>query len=295
MHPAEHKSPTEDAALKRLIAANLPSLHAKTIALCEGTFEVLADIPAAYRVGLFAEPKTYSCYVRLSNVSPVVQPDEVKDVRGLAIKLLHVPGAKVAASTEAGSQDFVLSTTPVVHVGTAARLAARARDPLFALKRVLSGQWRALATGGTRPSSLLNLRYHSGVAYAFGDKLAVKYLLVPVAAAPVPRRHPVQDDFLSAQAQAQLHCMDVAFDFCVQVGRAGLSVEDASVRWSEQEAPPVVLARLSLPRQTFRTKERRALAASLCFDPVHALEVHRPIGSLNRAGEALYKARRSRT
>jgi hypothetical protein len=49
------------------------------------------------------------------------------------------------------------------------------------------------------------------------------------------------------------------------------------------------VATLVIPRQTFDTPERRAFGESLSFTPWHAIEEHRPLGSLNRARRQIYE------
>src|SRR5438034_2153105 len=69
--------------------------HPKHTGLLEGVFTVTATLPPELRVGVFAEPRSYQAWVRASNASAKPQSDAVRDVRGLAIKLLDVPGAKI--------------------------------------------------------------------------------------------------------------------------------------------------------------------------------------------------------
>ncbi|EQC25039.1 hypothetical protein SDRG_17077, partial [Saprolegnia diclina VS20] len=206
---------------------------------------------------------------------------------------------KIPESTEPRSQDFLLVSSPSVALGTAKLLRDSLRDSpaVFKTKMVVKGKWRrlkALSKPRIVPSSLLNIPFYSALPFAFGEAMAVKYVLMPTRTAPVPRVKPVLDDFLTTQAQAQLHCEDVTFDFAIQARRDTpehpMPVEDASVRWSEVASPPVTVARLTLPRQSFRTAERAVLADKLVFDASHALPAHRPIGSLHRAGMAMYQA-----
>ncbi|EQC34660.1 hypothetical protein SDRG_07980 [Saprolegnia diclina VS20] len=170
MHASEHVDVSEARILASLVGHRRKG-HAKTLALCEASFEVLPDLPDALRVGLFASPKTYSAYVRLSNASPVVQPDDVKDVRGLSIKLLHVPGDKIPESTEPRSQDFLLVSSPSVALGTAKLLRDSLRDSpaVFKTKMVVKGKWRrlkALSKPRIVPSSLLNIPFYSALPFA---------------------------------------------------------------------------------------------------------------------------------
>src|SRR3954469_24838765 len=67
--------------------------HPKHHGCVAAHFEVLADIPDEYQVGLLATPATYTAYIRLSNGAQI--DDTKPDVHGMAIKLTGVPGQKV--------------------------------------------------------------------------------------------------------------------------------------------------------------------------------------------------------
>ena len=79
---------------KRAPGEKLRALHAKGVAGVRAELIVRDDVPALARVGIFAQPGTYRAYVRFSNGAAVPQPDSKPDVRGLAVKVLGVPGTK---------------------------------------------------------------------------------------------------------------------------------------------------------------------------------------------------------
>ena len=51
---------------------------------------MLDGLAAGHRVGLFATPRTYKCWIRFANATS--QSDKEKDTRGMAIKVLDVAG-----------------------------------------------------------------------------------------------------------------------------------------------------------------------------------------------------------
>lgn len=68
-----------------------------------------------------------------------------------------------------------------------------------------------------------------------------------------------------------------------------MPVEDASVAWPEEGSPYRTVARLILPKQnTFSDERRRYFEERLAFNPIHALEEHRPLGSVQRARMQAY-------
>src|SRR5262249_29759606 len=70
------------------------ALHAKSHGVLEASLAI-ADVPEHARHGMFARPATYEALVRFSNGAGKVQHDKVGDVRGIAVKVLGVPGKKV--------------------------------------------------------------------------------------------------------------------------------------------------------------------------------------------------------
>ena len=89
------------------------ALHRKGHVGVEASFEVLGDLPAPVRQGLFGAPGRYRAYVRFSNGASAHQADARGDVRGVAIKVLGVAGAKLIPGLEAATtQDFLMIQSP---------------------------------------------------------------------------------------------------------------------------------------------------------------------------------------
>src|SRR5438105_277272 len=68
------------------------ALHRKQLCAAHGTLEVLDGLPQFARYGVFAEPRDYEVWVRLSNGAMDKAPDRTPDVRGFAIRVLGVQG-----------------------------------------------------------------------------------------------------------------------------------------------------------------------------------------------------------
>jgi len=108
----------EDALIDRIIKANEKMMksgdgtldraqHPKGHGLLEGQFTIRDDIPEAFRVGLFAQSKTFEAQVRFSNGGSY--DDSKPDAHGMAIKVLGVEGDKLLPDLAAEqSVDFVL-------------------------------------------------------------------------------------------------------------------------------------------------------------------------------------------
>jgi len=272
--------------------------HPKATGLLRGSFRVEADLPTELRVGVFAKPQIFDCWVRASSASGKIQSDAVKDARGLAIKLMAPNGSGTDTDKSLG-QDFVLMNSPVMPLGTVklfrdAVFYTIERSPLvFATKMLLTGYPNVL-TGllalRSNPSSPLDIRYWSTTPYRFGPDRAVKYSLRPTSTHRSELPENPGESYLSEAMQAHLDHYEASFDFCVQLRQERMPIEDAGKLWDENRSPFVKVATLRIPMQKFRSKEREDLAEALSFSPGHALPEHAPLGGINRARVKIYAA-----
>ena len=70
---------------------------------------------------------------------------------------------------------------------------------------------------------------------------------------------------------------------------AAMPIEDASAVWAEAQSPFRTVARLTLPVQdAFSDGRFRYFEQRLAFNPIHALEAHRPLGGVQRARMQAY-------
>lgn len=301
----------ELAALAKKRAGSGPvgrALHAKGQLGLRGDFTVLPDIPEHARVGPFASPTTYPAYVRYSNGSGSVQPDGKPDVRGVAVKLVGVPGKKIIAGLEdAKTQDFLAIRSPSTPFRDADEFVSLVRataTPALALPRLLwafgpirtFGLIKQLTASLKQPmTSLATTAYFSALPIKLGPH-AIHYALAPQARAVSPngdggRKPP---DYLADELAQRLREGAVEYDFRVQfyVDPVRTPIEDASVEWRESDAPFVTLARLTLPKQDVASPEGRRVAEyveTLSFDPWHATEDLRPLGNMMRARNHAYR------
>ena len=88
----------------------LRDAHAKAHGCVRAEVQVLDTLDESLRQGVFSEPgHTWQAWTRLSNGNAYPQFDRARDARGMAIKLLDVPGEKLMKSpAHAGEQDFVM-------------------------------------------------------------------------------------------------------------------------------------------------------------------------------------------
>lgn len=277
--------------------------HPKSHGCLRAKFIVANDLPDWLRIGVFAEPKTYDAWIRYSNGGPSPKPDKNKDVRGMGIKLLGVPGTKLLADElDATTQDFVVCNHHSFFVKDALDYVSFLSNfmngnPLpFIFPSMNPLSWRLretwnLAAGLLKSvPSMSEIRYWSQTPYRFGDT-AVKYSVAPVS---VPKVTALleSDNRLRETLVAQLAAGCIVLDFMVQPqGSPGtMPIEDPRIRWSETESPFIRVATIIIEAQEFDTPERRAFDENLSFTPWHALPEHEPLGGINRARRAVYQA-----
>jgi hypothetical protein len=81
---------------------------------------------------------------------------------------------------------------------------------------------------------------------------------------------------------------DLRAQLCVDTNQ--MPIEDASILWPERLSPHKLVAVLHLFAQNPYSDARRRYADDvLSFNPWHALEAHRPLGSLIRSRRAAYE------
>ena len=124
----QESPPLDEAAYTRSLAERLKAriirenptgimrrdAHPKMHGVVKAEFIVEPDLPEDLRVGVFREPKSYRAWIRFSNQSDSMGPDRKADIRGMAIKLMGVPGEKLLdEERDEQTQDFIVISTPV--------------------------------------------------------------------------------------------------------------------------------------------------------------------------------------
>lgn len=284
----------------------LRALHAKGQAGLEAEFTVLDGLPDYARAGVFAKPGTYRAWVRFSNGEGRRHSDAKPDVRGVAVKVVGVPGRKLIPGLEdAKTQDFLMIRKPSQPFRSADEfvwLLGAMSNPALLVPRLLGrfgprrgfGILRELVQGlSLKTVSFATSRYFSALPIRFGA-CAVHYALEPVAVAEPGAKPGKGPDHLAAELASRLAAGPVVYDFRVQFFRdeATTPIEDASKEWREQDAPFVTVARLTLAPQSPESPRGRRVAEfveKLSFDPWHATEDLRPLGNMMRARNAAYR------
>lgn len=328
----ERRDPDEDALIERIVRSlhrnnewaaekykhGIRDAHAKGLGVMRGELAVYPNLPRPYRQGLFAKARTYPVLIRLSSTAGAIRSDQIRGVRGMAIKVIGVSGERIVPDGHT-TQDFILvnsDTFPFADVrsyaGKGMRLAkvlARTPDPLLRAACVLArGAARVavplhvrLPTGVllfARPNThVLGGTYHSAAPLRYGDHVAkvcitplsnsVKSLTdqrIPNSAGDDAHRLSVEEFFAHHSAD-----YEVRVQLCTDPEK--MPIEDATVHWSANESHHVPVARIRIPRQDTSSKTLRDYADDVVsFNSWTGLADHRPLGSINRLKLRVYNA-----
>jgi hypothetical protein len=279
-------------------------VHAKAHGCVKATF-VVPSLDPKYRYGIFAAPGEYKAWVRFSSGDTRIQADSVKDARGMAVKLMGVPGEKLLPDEkDAETQDFVMINSRVFFIRTVDEYAEFARrlshgdrfgfffrgGPLQPWNWRLRELMLGMKTLKKPPASPLRAEYTSLSAFKLGPAQNMKFGAFPCEGTPRSTPSATGPNALREALKADLAAGSGCFDFKVQLQRTDryMPVEDATVEWRERDAPFVTVARLTIPSQEFDTEAQNQFCEALSFTPWHALPEHRPIGVMNRLRKAVY-------
>ena len=278
------------------------ALHRKQLLALHATLEVLPELPAYARHGLFARTGVHEAWVRLSNGGTDRAPDATPDIRGFAIKVRGVRGPG-ALGNETEAQDFLLinqekfafpksdefvDLVMAVSKGNGALLKYLfGRYGFFGALKLMK---KFAATMGKKFSGFGNERLYSAAPIACGP-YAARVRLLPARDKPLADASADWAADFGRQLAAGPMEHELQLQFFVDEQRT--PIEDASVDWAEDVAPYVTVARLTIPPQPLEDAAAAAFAKEVeqaVFDPWDALAEHRPLGDVMRARKVVYFA-----
>ena len=275
--------------------------HPKHHGALRAELAVEPDLAPELAVGVFRTPRTFPAWVRFSNGSGTVQPDHVRDGRGIAIKLMDVDGPKLMTD-EARTQDFLFINHDVFAVKDAGdyvqlfRAIERDGAPTKFFLSANPFKWhlKELANANkirVRVSNMLSLQYWTMTPYLMGDTPA-KFSVRPTVPANTGAPPNSAPDYLRHVMAEQLRRESVAFDFMVQLqtNPRRMPVEDPRIRWEPARAPWCKVATLRIPAQTFDSPAQLQFAEDLSYSPWHSVPEHQPLGGVNRCRRVIYQA-----
>ena len=314
--PAAPKpTPLSEAAIAKSLAARFQSvmrstkfhdketLHrpvfGKSHGCVKADFVVNPELPKQLRIGVFAH-KSFPAWIRFANDGGL-GPDSRPAARGMAIKLVGVPGKKLLAGEErALTQDFIMQNHPVFFVDDALGFhefieAGFSKDPnaqkLFDANnpetvRILAAMDR------NKLSDPLDGQYWSPLPSRLGPH-AVKFMAKPCESEPAPGPKPTDGpNYLRENLKEHLKqrpaCMSFYLQF--QFDEESMPIDKAMVPWSEDKSRFVRFADLLIAQnQNVDAKRRDVLCENLSMNPWHSLPEHEPLGSISRVRRHVYK------
>ncbi|HUZ48966.1 MAG TPA: catalase family protein [Candidatus Dormibacteraeota bacterium] len=279
--------------------AALRDAHAKSHGCVRARFTVRPGLPPDYRVAVFARPRSYDAWIRYSNGSEDIRTDSRGDGRGMAIKLLGVPGRKILpGEADAQTQDFLGINFPVFFIRNVAEYVRffQAKEHGTAVQFFSSRPHEAAivaAIDRRKIHDVLDERYFSMTPYELGDRY-MKYAMFPQRCIGEPILGPVAAatgaNYLRTEMRRRLAEGPACFAFAIQLQTdpATMPIEDPTIEWSAAQSPYVTVADIRIDRQSFDSPAQNAFCENLSYTPWHALPALRPVGGINRARRAIY-------
>lgn len=304
--PADEIECTRDLAARlqaKIIKDNSTGImrrdaHPKMHGVVKAEFIIEPDLPPQLQIGVFSEPRTYPAWIRFSNQDGTIQSDNVRDIRGMAIKLMGVSGEKLlAVEHDAQTQDFIVISTNVFVTKNVSEFDALIKAMTGSILQKIcffSTHWRViwnLIKSLKKFANPLQMRYWSTTPYLFGTT-AVKYSAIPHVTDSSAIPSDADPDYLRLAMVQQLSNGDAWFDFTVQLqtDASSMPIEDPGHEWKESLSPFRKVATIHIPQQQFDSDAQRSFGENLSFTPWHSLPSHRPLGGINRARRIVYDA-----
>ncbi|MFA6965016.1 catalase family protein [Bosea sp. (in: a-proteobacteria)] len=295
----------------------LRSVHAKSHALLTGEIEILADLPPVLAQGLFAQPARYPVAMRVSTIPGDLLDDNVSVPRGMALKIIGVPGERLAGSEDDATQDFVMVNGPVFAAPTGKaflknlKLLAGTTDKAEGAKKALSTVLQSVESvveafggksatlvqlGGHPETNPLGETYFTQAPLLYGDYIA-KFALVPVSPELTALTNAKVDlsgkpDRLRQAAIDFFHAHGGVWELRAQLccDLETMPVEDSTVEWPQETSAYVPVARVTVASQeAWSAAKSKAFDDGLSFSPWHGLAAHRPLGSIMRLRKPAYR------
>lgn len=278
----------------------LRQVHTKMHGCVKAEFIVEPNLPKDLHVGVFSENRSYHAWVRFSNGNTKPQADKKKDIRGIAIKLLGVPGEKLINDEfNEPTQDFLLMSSETFFSKNTKQFSKTLKSltsknplakPLYFLNPFHLGMFLRVKKSLIPCSNPLEIPYWSTQPYQFGSPdRAVKYFLKPSTENKTVVSNTKDYDFLRVNLAQTLNNNEALFDFYIQfqTNADTMPIEDPTVAWTSQF---IKVATLKIFPQSFDHQDQMEFGENLSFNPWHSLPVHRPLGSFNRTRKKAYEA-----
>ncbi|WP_293020084.1 hypothetical protein [Moorena sp. SIO3I8] len=272
--------------------------------VAHGRLEVVSELAAHLQVGLFSEPgKCYPVWVRYASDIPDGTPDLDSTV-GIGIKIFDVPGEKILHPDEyAPTMDLLLQNIDVFFVDNAKDMCEFTKASFTS--NCAYDKWlekhpetaAILEEMAKEVPSVLETNLWSAMPFHFGEEGSgnhtyCKYKLVPEIIPPGPDPDYEDPNYLHTDLVQRLNNGEAKLKFYVQLrtNPTTMPIDQATVRWKEEESEPIHVATLILPQQDITARGQAEYGETLSFHPWRTLEAHEPVGSIAEARKVVYQA-----
>ena len=277
----------------------------RTHGIMKGHIEFKSDIPSNLQYGIFANPgKSNPVFVRYSSDLADGRPDW-KSTIGIGIKIFDIPGKKIVSDDGAGTADLLLQNVPFFFVDTA-------KDMCEFTKASFEGwsdEWiqrnapdtNALLDAMAKPiRSVFGTDLWSVVPFKLG-KSHCKYIITPGQSSYGGEPDIDDPNFLGKGLAASMAKGAATLDLYIQkrpeakdLGQAYIDkhfpLDRATVIWDQDEAPPVHVATIHLPKQDITKDQQTIYGDWLAFNIGRVPPVNAPVGSVAEARMVVYQA-----
>jgi catalase len=292
-------------------------VHAKSHGVLVGTLRIHPDLAGPLAQGLFSKPDSHPVILRFSTNPGDLLADSVSSPRGLAVKVLNVPGEMLDSHSGNTTQDFVCINAKAFGVPDPAgflnliKLLDKTLEYPESAKQVVStiarGANVALRAIGVHSGALDNLGHpythilgetFSTIApVRYGDYVA-KIAIVPTSdnlKALTDKHIDAGHGFnpLEEAIREFFKTNTASWEIQAQLARDEVTtpIEDASKQWPEDQSPYQTVATLTVvPQESYSDARQIFVDEQLSFSPWHALAAHRPLGGIMRARRDAYEA-----
>jgi len=298
--------------------------HAKGYAALKAEFTTFDNLPEELAQGIYAHPGKHEAVVRFSNGAARVSMDRFSgNAQGLAIKVLGIPGKKLAPGEEDSTNvDFNLINHPIFFCNsshdymfidklfhrlheyfgkgawgkielayqwtTEMGKAFPSRNTLKELKALLSFQ-------DIKSQNTLLYNFYSMGAVRHGDyiaKLRVRPTDESVKSVVQKEVDINKDDEAYRKSILEtIRKQDFKFEFQVQLCKdlKKMPVNDLTVEWPQELSPFQTVAELLIPQQEIADDGNFDIMEHLSFSPFRCIEANRPMGDLQMSRLKAYQ------
>ena len=291
-------------------------VHAKSHGVLIGTLTVTGGLAEPLAQGLFAQAGSYPVILRFSTNPGDLLADSVSSPRGLAIKILGVPGEMVPSHSGNATQDLVCVNAKAFvapdpagflkqvklfdktlefpeSVKQAVSTVARGTNEVLRAIGVHSGTLDNLGHPYTHPLgesyyTIAPLRYGGyvaklGIAPSSDNLKALTGKHIDAGHGFNPLEAALQGFF-----KTETGIWDIQAQLAIDAETT--PIEDASKEWPEDKSPYQTVATLTVaPQESYSDARQVFVDEQLSFSPWHALAAHQPLGGIMRARQKAYE------